>query len=71
MPSTSTMLAESDLVKKADYYKQLNKIAVDDFCIALPQYLRTNYKLIGKNLHDMGAGQWTGEFDPSIIWLSK
>jgi peptide/nickel transport system substrate-binding protein len=65
------MLAESDLAKKADFYKQLNKMIVDDFLICLPQYLRTNYKLIGKNLHDMGAGQWTGEFDPSIIWLSK
>ena len=66
-----TMLAETDQAKKAELYKQLNKMAVDQYCLLLPQYLRTNYKLIGKNLHDMGAGQWTGEFDPSIIWLSK
>jgi peptide/nickel transport system substrate-binding protein len=65
------MVAETDQAKKADLYKQLNKMAVDKYCIALPLYLRTNYKLIGANLHDMGAGQWTGEFDPSIIWLSK
>jgi len=65
------MLAETDPDAKEAYYEQLNKMIVDDYCINIPQYLRTNYKLIGKNLHDMGAGQWSGEFDPSIIWLSK
>ena len=35
-----TMLAEGDPAKKADLYKQLNKMAVDDFCLVLPMYLQ-------------------------------
>jgi peptide/nickel transport system substrate-binding protein len=67
----ATMLAENDPAKKADLYKQLNKMAVDTDCLAVPQHLRLQYKGIGKNLHDMGCGQFSGEYDPSIIWLSK
>jgi peptide/nickel transport system substrate-binding protein len=66
-----TMLAENDPAKKAELYKQLNKMAVDTDCLALPQHLRLQYKGIGKNLHDMGCGQFSGEYDPAIIWLSK
>ncbi len=66
-----TMVAETDLAAKADLYKQLNKMAVDDYCLILPQYCRTNYKLVGPKLHDMGAGQLTGEFDPAIVWLEQ
>jgi ABC-type transport system substrate-binding protein len=67
----ATMVAETDPAKKADLYKQLNKMAVDTDCLAVPVSLRLQYKGVGPNLHNMGCGQFSGEYDPSIIWLSK
>jgi len=64
------MLPESDLTKRADYYKQLNKMLVDD-CHAIPTFLKLNFKAMQANLMDMNCGNVANEFLPEIVWLKK
>ncbi len=66
------MKVENDLAKREILYQELNKIAVDDFCLVVP--FMVNEGLVAKSpaVHDYGFGNNTvGEFLPEIAWLSK
>ena len=66
-----TMYFENDKAKKEAYYKQINKMAIDEYCLVVPAYLRTNYKGISPLLHDMGMGEMSGDYLPEIAWLEQ
>jgi peptide/nickel transport system substrate-binding protein len=66
------MKLEMDLDKRELLYQQLNKIAVDDFCLVVP--FMVNEGLVAKSptTHDYDFGKNTvGEFLPERAWLSK
>jgi peptide/nickel transport system substrate-binding protein len=67
-----TMKVEPDLAKRETMYQELNKIAVDDFCLVVP--FMVNEGLVAKSaaVHDYDFGNTTvGEFLPERAWLSK
>jgi peptide/nickel transport system substrate-binding protein len=66
------MMLENDLAKREFMYQELNKIAVDDFCLVVP--FMVNEGLVAKSpkVHDYGFGDNTvGEFLPERAWLSQ
>ncbi len=66
------MMLESDLAKRELMYQELNKIAVDDFCLVIP--FMGNQGLVAKSaaVHDYGfGGNTVGEFLPERAWLSR
>jgi ABC-type transport system substrate-binding protein len=66
------MKLENDLAKRELLYQELNRIAVDDFCLVVP--FMGNEGLVAKApyVHDYGFGDNTvGEFLPERAWLSQ
>lgn len=66
------MLAEGDMAKREAYYKQLNKMAIDNYCLIMPLVGVQILTAKSPNLHDLGQFNKTaGEFLPESAWLSK
>jgi hypothetical protein len=65
------MLPEEDFAKRTAYYKQLNKMAIDDYAVFCPIHPKFNFKAASPKLIDMGMGNLANEFLPEIIWLKK
>jgi len=66
------MLAETDPNKRVGYYRALNKMAIDDYCLVVPLYGGQSNTAMSPNVHDCGVGKLTAtEFLPEIAWLSK
>jgi peptide/nickel transport system substrate-binding protein len=66
------MMVEPDLAERELMYQELNRIAVDDFCLVVP--FMVNEGLVAKSpaVHDYGFGDGTvGEFLPERAWLSE
>lgn len=67
-----TMLDEGDLAQREEYYKQLNKMAVDDYCLFLPMYGWEIITVKAPEVKDCGFGHIkTVEFLPERVWLSN
>jgi len=65
-----TMLPETDMAKRAEYYKQLNKMLVDD-CVAFPTFVKINFKAAQPYLIDMGCGDISNEYLPERAWIKQ
>jgi len=64
--------AETDMDKREAYYEQLNKMAIDDYCIEIPLFALQNLTADSPKVHDCGIfNKTSGEFLPERIWLSK
>jgi len=65
-------LAENDMAKREENYKKLNKIAIDDYCIAIPLVVQMTLTAKSADLVDLGMCKGTsGEFLPERAWLKK
>jgi peptide/nickel transport system substrate-binding protein len=68
----ATALAENDMNKREEYYKQLNKMAIDDYCLVIPLVVQKTLTSKSPDLIDLGMGQGTsGEYLPERAWLKK
>jgi len=68
----NTMLVENDMAKRAVYYQQLNKMAIDDYCMVIPLYVNIGDNMLEPNTHDFNFWNVTTfEFLPEIAWISK
>jgi peptide/nickel transport system substrate-binding protein len=68
----ATAMAENDLAKREAYYKQLNKMAIDDYCMVIPLMALTRFTAKSPKLIDFGQFNITSyEFLPERAWISK
>ncbi len=66
------MKQETDLVKRELMYQQLNKMAIDDFCLVVPFMGNEGFVAAAPYVHDYDFGNGTvGEFLPERAWISK
>jgi peptide/nickel transport system substrate-binding protein len=66
-----SMLGESDMAKRTAAYKQLNKMAVDEYCLVVPMHGYQLYNARSPKVHDLGLSNKASEFLPERAWLSK
>ena len=65
------MLTESDMAKREAAYQELNRMAVDDFCIVAPLFGLTGVIALSPDIHDSGfCVKCSAEFLPERAWLS-
>ena len=66
------MKAETDLAKRETMYQQLNKIAIDDYCLVVPFMGNEGFVAVAPHVVDYDFGNGTvGEFLPERAWMSK
>jgi peptide/nickel transport system substrate-binding protein len=66
-----TMLPEADMAKREAAYQELNRMAVDDFCLSTPLFLLGGTIAMSPDLHDCGfCVVSSSEFLPETAWLS-
>jgi peptide/nickel transport system substrate-binding protein len=64
------MLTESDMAKRSAAYQELNKMAIDDYCLLTPMYVMNGIIAMAPELHDSGFCVYcTIEFLPETAWL--
>jgi peptide/nickel transport system substrate-binding protein len=65
------MLPISDLAKREAAYEELNRMAVDDYCMVVPLYGLVGVTASSPDLHDFGyCLNASNEFLPETGWLS-
>ena len=65
------MLPETDLAKRELAYQQLNKMAIDDYCLLTPLFGLPGLSAVSADVHDSGfLVDCTPEFLPERAWLS-
>jgi peptide/nickel transport system substrate-binding protein len=68
----NTMIPENDLAKRITLYQQLNKMAVDEYCMVIPLYVNVGDNMLTPNTKDFNFWNITTfEFLPEIAWISK
>jgi ABC-type transport system substrate-binding protein len=67
----NSMMVENDPSKREAAYKKLNKMAIDDYCLAFPFYGWELMNARQPNVQDFGWGELAGEFLPERAWLRK
>ncbi len=66
------MKQETDLAKREVMYQELNKIAIDDYCLVVPFMGNEGFVAVAPYVHDYDFGNGTvGEFLPERAWMSK
>jgi ABC-type transport system substrate-binding protein len=63
----AAMLPESDMAKREAAYQELNRMAVDDYCLVVPLYGLVGVAASSPELHDFG---YCLKFLPENGWLS-
>jgi peptide/nickel transport system substrate-binding protein len=64
--------AETDLAKRETYYEQLNKMAIDDYCLVIPLFGFVRLTANSAKVHDCGfAYRAPIEFLPEMAWKEK
>jgi peptide/nickel transport system substrate-binding protein len=64
------MLTESDMAKRSAAYQELNKMAIDDYCLLTPMYAMNGIIAMAPELRDSGFCVYcTIEFLPETAWL--
>jgi peptide/nickel transport system substrate-binding protein len=65
------VLPESDMAKREIAYQELNRMAVDDYCIVVPLFGLIGVAATSPDLHDCGyCLKASNEFLPENAWLS-
>ena len=66
------MKVEADLAERELMYQELNRIAVDDFCLVVPFMGNEGFVAVAPHVHDYDFGNGTvGEFLPERAWMSE
>ena len=66
------MKVETDLAEREKMYQELNRIAIDDFCLLVPFMGNEGYVAVAPYVTDYDFGNGTvGEFLPERAWMSK
>jgi hypothetical protein len=64
------MLTESDRAERSAAYQELNKMAIDDYCILTPMYAMNGIIAMAPELRGSGFCVYcTIEFLPETAWL--
>jgi ABC-type transport system substrate-binding protein len=65
-------LGENDPVKREQMYQQLNKMAMDTYCMVVPINQNQEFSARSSKVHDCGSfDMCVVEQLPERIWLSK
>jgi ABC-type transport system substrate-binding protein len=62
--------AERDPEKRKLLFGELQKIAIDEYCMIIPNFLWTTVLGSNDKVHDLGLGEYNG-WAPEKVWLSK
>jgi peptide/nickel transport system substrate-binding protein len=65
------MLVTSDPATRKQLFKDLNKMAIDEYCLVIPQYGWLVFDSRQPYVHDYGYGVVASEFLPEQAWLSS
>ncbi len=65
------MKVETDLAQRELLYEQMNKMAVDDYCMVAPLMLLKMVTPVAPQVHDLGYADVSIEFLPENAWMEQ
>jgi peptide/nickel transport system substrate-binding protein len=68
----SLAIAERDPEKSKTMFQELNRLIIDEYCMAIPLFVNSQFVVNSFNVHDLDKGKYNAsQWRPEKAWLSK